>query len=135
MRVSILLVTHNNFGPLLLDTVVDTLGFCPLHTECLTIGQDSDPETQSARARELLAGFPSGGGVLILTDIFGATPCNLALRLKVEEPVRIVSGLNLPMLLRVFNYPTLDLDALAEKAVSGGRDGVMLVQPDQGTTQ
>lgn len=131
MRVSILLVTHNNFGRLLLDTVVDTLGFCPLHTECLTIGQDTDPDVQSERARELLAGFPSSSGVLILTDIYGATPCNLALRLKVDEPVRIVSGLNLPMLLRVFNYPTLDLDALTEKAVSGGRDGVMQVEPER----
>lgn len=135
MRVSILLVTHNNFGRLLLDTVVDTLGFCPLYTECLTIGQGSDPDTQSARARELLAGFPSGSGILILTDIFGATPCNLALQLKAEEPVRVVAGLNLPMLLRVFNYPKLDLDTLAAKAVSGGRDGVMLVQPEQGKMQ
>ncbi|MCK8516252.1 PTS fructose transporter subunit IIA [Methylonatrum kenyense] len=131
MRVSILLVTHNNFGRLLLDTVVDTLGFCPLYTECLTIAQDSDPDAQAERARELLAGLPRSSGVLILTDIYGATPCNLALRLQVAEAVRIVSGLNLPMLLRVFNYPNLDLDALTEKALSGGRDGVMLVESEQ----
>lgn len=134
MRVSILLVTHNGFGRNLLDTVVQTLGFCPLHTECLAIGQGCDIDLQTARARDLLASICGGGGVLILTDIYGATPSNLALRLEVEEPVRIVTGLNLPMLIRVFNYPTLGLEELARKALSGGRDGVMLIEPGTGST-
>jgi len=64
-------------------------------------------------------------GVLLLTDIYGATPSNIAMRFQDDEAkVMVVSGINLPMLVRVLNYPDLNINQLQEKALSGGRDGV-----------
>ena len=70
----------------------------------------------------------TGRGVLILTDIYGATPSNLAIKLL--EPGRIegIAGVNLPMLLRALTYREKDLETLVTKAVAGGRDGVMLMK-------
>ena len=66
-----------------------------------------------------------GQGVLILTDIYGSTPSNIACALSTKENVRIISGINLPMLIRVLNYPNLELDELVLKAISGGQEGIM----------
>jgi len=69
--------------------------------------------------------------VLKLTDQCGATPANIACRLASHPPpqkeVMVVAGLNLPMLMRVFNYPELRLIDIAERAMDGGRQGVMLM--------
>jgi PTS system ascorbate-specific IIA component len=67
-----------------------------------------------------------GHGVLILTDLYGSTPGNIAKNLLVDSGFKLVSGMNLPMLIRILNYPELDLEAMAEKAVSGGKDGILL---------
>ena len=69
----------------------------------------------------------TGDGVLILTDLCGATPSNIACRLSHLQHVKVVVGLNMPMLLRILNYPNLSLEEMAEKAVDGGRQGVMLL--------
>ena len=69
----------------------------------------------------------TGDGVLVLTDVCGATPSNIACRLVSLGRVMVVSGLNLPMLMRILNYPNLSLEELAERAVSGGRQGIMLL--------
>jgi PTS system ascorbate-specific IIA component len=67
-----------------------------------------------------------GAGVLVLTDIFGATPHNVAQQLACSKRgTTVLSGLNLPMLVRVFNYPQDDLDTLASKAAEGGSRGIM----------
>ena len=78
----------------------------------------------------ILDQLDEGDGVLVLTDAYGSTPSNIACRLGARRQVAVVTGLNLPMLLRVLNYPALPLDELKEKAVSGGRDGVLLVPGD-----
>ena len=62
---------------------------------------------------------------MILTDLFGSTPYNIAKVLHQETNIRMVSGLNLPMLIKVMNYPNLSLDELAQKAIKGGREGVI----------
>ena len=70
----------------------------------------------------------SGRGVLLLTDIFGATPANVALKLLQPGRVEGVSGVNLPMLLRALTYRDKDMETLVTKTVAGGRDGVMLMK-------
>jgi len=76
------------------------------------------------QVRIALQKLNSGQGVLILTDMYGATPSNIVSELL--DPSRVlVSGINLPMLVRVMNYPDLDLNDLAEKAISGGQDGIL----------
>ena len=71
-----------------------------------------------------------GGDVLILADAFGATPCNALQRLSAPDHVRVVSGVNVPMLWRALNYlerPGETLDKLADRAYEGGRQGIMHV--------
>jgi PTS system ascorbate-specific IIA component len=66
--------------------------------------------------------------VLLLTDAYGSTPSNIATCLAGEQPARVevVAGINLPMLVRIFNYPQLALSAMAQNAVEGGRRGIVI---------
>lgn len=128
MSVGILLVTHNGIGHELLTTARDTLGFCPVQTTCLNVLGDTNPEVLRGHADLLLKELDTGDGVLILTDAYGSTPSNIATTLAASKHYSVVSGVNLPMLLRVFNYPRLSLPELEEKALTGGQDGVILVE-------
>ena len=127
MTIGLMLVSHGPLGEVLLDIAVKNLSVCPLSTATLSIPLDVDPEALQERACRLIDELDSGDGVLVLTDIFGATPSNIACKLSRQRHVMVVAGLNLPMLMRVFNYPQLGLAELAERAVDGGRQGVMLM--------
>lgn len=128
MSVGLLVVSHNRIGDELLQTARGILGVCPLRTAALSVSQDSNVAAVVERGQALARRLDSGAGVLILTDAFGSTPSNVAVRLGEHTGMAVVSGVNLPMLLRVLNYPDLDLPGLLQKAVSGGRDGVLLVE-------
>jgi PTS system ascorbate-specific IIA component len=128
MSVGLLVVTHNRIGEELLAAAQGILGICPLNTSALAVSQDCDLQALGERGNRILARLDTGAGVLILTDAFGSTPSNLAVQLGARERTAVVSGVNLPMLLRVLNYPGLDLAGMQRKAVSGGRDGVLMVQ-------
>ncbi|WP_455202895.1 PTS sugar transporter subunit IIA [Kaarinaea lacus] len=125
MTVSVLLMTHENIGEVILQTVRRVLEVCPLQTQVLHVPFDSDPDQLQVDAQRMIESMDSGDGVLVLTDMFGATPSNIAHRLAAAEKVMVVTGLNLPMMIRVMNYPNLNLAELVEIAVSGGRDGVI----------
>ncbi|HEB66724.1 MAG TPA: PTS sugar transporter subunit IIA [Gammaproteobacteria bacterium] len=130
MRVGLLIITHGDIGQSLLDTAVAVLGTCPLQTRTLSVPMASDTEAVEAEARRHVAELDRGDGVLVLTDLFGSTPSNIACRLRADR-VAVVAGTNLPMLVRVLNYPELDLPSLVEKAVSGGQDGVVCCTPSR----
>ena len=143
-RVGILIIAHNAIGHQLLETATDMLDrSCP-HLRSLEVKQDDDPVKLLARARRLVSEIQQGVGVLVLTDMYGSTPSNIAHRLSegptlnhdeafaIETPtqarcdeVRVIAGINLPMLVRALNYAHLPLDELAIKALSGGRDGIL----------
>jgi mannose PTS system EIIA component len=125
VSVGILLVTHRPLAGNLLRIAAEILGQPPLGVACCEVINDTPPDAILTRCRHLAATIDQGEGVLVLTDLYGATPDNVARALADSSArARVVSGLNLPMLLRTLNYATLDLDGLAEKALSGGRDGV-----------
>jgi PTS system ascorbate-specific IIA component len=125
MSVGVLLITHGSVGAILLDTAHSILGSCPLPTAACAISlTDSATDIQSC-LQQTWQRINQGDGVLILTDLYGATPSNLACQLLCCGQTRLVSGVNLPMLLRVLNYPTLGLDELAVKASSGGEEGIV----------
>lgn len=125
MSIGLLIITHNQIGAELLDTAVNMLGYCPLLAETLAIRTDSNPDRVRARAAELTEELDQGDGVLVLTDMFGSTPSNIATSLRCTGRVTVVSGINLPMLVRVLNYPHLSLDSLTAKALTGGSDGIL----------
>jgi len=126
MKVGLLLITHNRIGAELLETATATLNGCPLPTGVLPVSHAADPEQLLVQARAQVARLHTGAGVLVLTDIYGSTPSNIATRLLDTEPVIVVSGVNLPMLIRVLNYAELALADLAKKAVSGGYEGIVV---------
>lgn len=124
MSVGLLIITHDEVGRALLNSAHVALADVPLPTEMISASRDCDPEQLLKQARAAVAALDNGRGVLVLTDLYGSTPSNIAARLLDSNRVRVVSGLNLPMLIRVLNYAQLDLNTLAEKAVSGGIDGI-----------
>lgn len=128
MNIGLLIITHGGIGQSLYDAVVSMLGSCPLNTEVLTITQDRDPEECIDIAKDMIKLLNNGGGVLVLTDMYGSTPSNIACALRDNKEVAIVTGVNLPMLVRILNYPDLKLEQLVQKALSAGREGVMSCQ-------
>jgi PTS system ascorbate-specific IIA component len=126
MAVGILLVTHPGIGPALIAVATRLLRQLPLKTEAFEISFDADPDALLPAASAAMRRVDDGQGVLVLTDLYGATPSNLAAQLaRLGTPVRRVSALNLPMLLRVMNYAELDLDELPAVAAAGARNGVI----------
>ena len=129
MSVGLLIITHGEIGRMLLHTATHMLGVCPLETRALKASFDCDPDAILATAIDYGRELDTGMGVLILTDMYGSTPSNIATRVQQHVSASVVSGVNLPMLVRVLNYPRLSLPELEEKALSGGRDGVLLCHP------
>lgn len=125
MTVNVLIISHDNVGEALLNAAINTLGFCPLTADNLPIHSDCDPDQMRELARQKLKALDEGEGVLVLTDIFGSTPSNISCMLAEDNNIRVISGLNLPMLIRVLNYPKLNLEEIVEKALSGGKEGIM----------
>jgi len=124
MTVGILLISHNQIGTELINTARQMLSCSPLLTKVISIGTSDKPEVITMQLNEELIGLDQGNGVLILTDMFGSTPSNIACTVSQRSNIRVISGLNLPMLIRVLNYPNLNLDELEIKALSGGQEGI-----------
>jgi len=131
MNSALLLITHGKLGRDMLDTVTTILGHCPLAVETLTVDNSCEPDQVYLEAAALCDRLDTGGGVLILTDLYGSTPSNIAGRLAESHNVLVVSGVNVPMLLRVLNYPDSQLAGLGEIAASGARNGVVITTRKQ----
>ena len=126
MPVGILLLTHEGVGTALLSAARRLLSPLPLATGVFEAAWDGGVDTQLPDASAALRRVDAGDGVLMLVDLYGATPSRLAAALAQRgTPARRVSGLCLPMLLRVQNYPDQDLDELARTAAAGARNGVI----------
>ncbi len=127
MAVGILLITHPGIGSALVEVATRLLRQLPLKTEAFELAFDADPGAALPLASAALRRVDGGEGVLVLTDLYGASPSNLAAQVaRLGTPVRRVSSLNLPMLLRVMNYAELPLDQLPAVAAAGARNGAIL---------
>ncbi|WP_372393976.1 PTS sugar transporter subunit IIA [Xanthomonas sp. NCPPB 3582] len=99
----------------------------PLKTEAFDVPFDADLDALLPQASSAMRRVDGGDGVLVMTDLYGASPSNLASRLaKLGTPVRRVSALSLPMLLRVMNYPEQGLQELPATAAAGTRNGAII---------
>lgn len=128
--VGILLITHNGLGDSLLDCVHHVTGSVPLHLKSLPVLADDDPQQKEEEGRTLIKLLDTGDGVLLLTDIFGATPSNIAHRLCRPGHVEGVAGVNLPMLLRMVCGTRMPLSDMAQRAVQGGQDCIVALNAD-----
>ncbi len=126
MSVGLLVITHEHLAENLVATARDMLGSERLRMEALSVAHQDDMDEMLTRARECCRTLDQGDGVLVLTDVYGSTPSNIANRLAENNAVIVITGVNLPMLIRVLNYPRLNLNQLSEKACSGGHDGIMI---------
>jgi len=130
MGVTLLLITHDNVGKSMLTAANNMMGGSPTHCKNLVIHQQMDIEQGYLQAKQLYSELEEGDGVLVITDIYGSTPSNIATRLLEQhsrEQIIVVTGLNLPMLVRVMNYAHLDLPQLAQKAGSCANDSIFVI--------
>lgn len=123
--IGILLITHGTFGESLIQNICHVLNKRPPLIGQLGVAAQDDPLDILPMAKLLLKEVDEGDGVLILTDILGATPANLALKLLEPGRVEGVAGVSLPMLLRALTYRKSGMETLLKKAISGGHDGVI----------
>ena len=129
--IGVLVITHGAIGETLLASAEQILGAKPLRAAALGVSRNDDPDAVFARARELAARLDDGAGLLVLADMYGATPCNVAARLLADGRVEGVAGVSLPMLVRVLARRDGSLAAAVQRALSGGAEGVVHMNADR----
>jgi PTS system ascorbate-specific IIA component len=123
--IGVLIVSHGNLGESLIQCATHVLGGPVPQLEQLNVTAKDDPGTVLATLREMVQRLNQGDGVLILSDIYGATPSNVVCRLLEPGKVEGVAGVNLPMLVRALTYRSEPLPIMVQKAISGGVEGVL----------
>jgi PTS system mannose-specific IIA component len=129
--IGVLIVSHGDIGTSLLTSASQILGEPPAQVATLSVWRADDIDDLVLRARELMESLDSGDGVLVLTDIFGATPGNVVSRLLEDGRIEGVSGVSLPMLLRVLTGRNGSLAAAVKRALSGGAEGLVHMNTDR----
>lgn len=123
--IGLFLITHSSYGESLIQCACHVLNRRPPQLAQLGVALQDDPLDLLPVARDMLAWVDKGDGVLVLTDIFGATPANIAMKLLKPGRIEGIAGVNLPMLLRALTYRDKGMETLITRAVAGGRDGVL----------
>lgn len=125
----ILIIAHAPLATALRECIAHIYGGCPARIGALDVLPDSDPAQVVAQANAEIERLREENGALVLTDMFGATPSNIAARLATVPDVRVLAGVNLPMLVRAVCYRATPLDILVEKALAGASKGVQTIGP------
>ena len=123
--IGILVIAHDTLGDSFVRAVTHVLGARPPQFDAMSVKGTDDPLDLVPAARALLAKLDTGEGVLVVTDIYGASPSNLARKLLAPGRVEAVAGVSLPMLVRALTYRGRGMETMVTKAISGGRDGVL----------
>lgn len=119
------MVAHGTLAESLVDGVSHILGQRPASLATLDFSSHADPDEWQHILQSKIATLDQGDGVLVMADVYGATPCNTLCRVLVPEHVEGITGANLPMLLNALNYrDTQSLSQLLERIVSGGRNSI-----------
>jgi PTS system ascorbate-specific IIA component len=122
----LLIIAHTPLAQAMRQGVLHVFPDAAASLVALDVPPDEPPEQTLARAQAALRGL-DGETALVLTDIFGATPCNVAQKLVDGVRSKLLTGVNLPMLLRAWTYRHESLDNLLARAVIGGTQGIMQV--------
>jgi PTS system ascorbate-specific IIA component len=125
----ILIIAHAPFASALRECVSHIYGGLPARIGVIDVSADCDPAQVVAFAHAEIDRLREENGALVLTDMFGATPANIACRLASIPDVRVLAGVNLPMLVRAVCYRATPLDVLVDKALAGATKGVQAVGP------
>ncbi|HMN63488.1 MAG TPA: PTS fructose transporter subunit IIA [Burkholderiaceae bacterium] len=122
--IGIMVVSHEPLGTALIHCTRHVYGRLPMQLAALDVIPDEDPEIAFAAGQELLARINDGSGALVLTDVYGATPSRVAMRLAVPGRVRVLAGVNLPMLLKAISNRRMPVDELCELLVASAREAI-----------
>jgi PTS system ascorbate-specific IIA component len=126
MTAGLLIIAHAPLASALRQSVLHVFSDSGPHVAALDVDSDLPFDQLLADARNAMASL-GASPTLVLTDVFGATPCNVAQKLVDGVHARLIAGVNLPMLLRAMTYRREPLDALVARAMAGGVQGVMQV--------
>ncbi|MDB5928056.1 MAG: fructose transporter subunit [Betaproteobacteria bacterium] len=127
--IGILIIAHGTLGESLIHCASHVLNKRPARLKQLGVTAQDDPLLLLPQARALVKELDAGSGVLILSDMYGGSPSNIAAKVLIPGRVEGVAGVNLPMLIRALTYRDKPLATLLMKAVSGGCEGVMRIPP------
>jgi PTS system mannose-specific IIA component len=125
----ILIIAHAPLASALRDCITHIYCGLPARIGAIDVTPDCSPLQLAESARAEVARLREQNGVLVLTDMFGATPANIAAQLASQPDVRVLAGVNLPMLVRAVCYRSTPLDTLAEKALAGAIKGAQFITP------
>ena len=128
--IGVLVLTHGATGEHMLATATQIVGKTPVRSAVIGVEPDADPKVVLEKARALAGQLDDGSGVLVLTDMYGATPGNVARALLADGRIEGVAGLSLPMLVRVLSGRNGGLAAAVQRALSGGAEGVLHMNED-----
>ena len=124
MTTRILIIAHAPLATALRECALHVFPDCTREVVAIDVPPNEAPEDTFASAQHLLEAEP-GQQILVLTDVIGATPSNVAQRLVQAHESSLIAGVNLPMLLRTVCYRHEDLEALTHRALEGGTQGVL----------
>lgn len=128
--IGILIIAHGTLGESLIHCASHVMGKRPDRLRQLGVTVHDDPDALLPQAQDLVKELEEGDGVLVLSDLYGATPCNIACKLLVSGRIEGIAGVNLPMLVRALSYRHESLEVLIERAISGGVGGVIHFTPE-----
>ncbi|MBX3663998.1 MAG: PTS sugar transporter subunit IIA [Burkholderiales bacterium] len=133
--IGILIISHGTLGESLVHCACHMLNKRPPKLRQLGVTAQDDPVLLVPQARKMVKELDEGQGVLVLTDMYGGSPSNIAAKLVIPGRVEAVAGVNLPMLIRALTYRDKTLSVMMTKAISGGCEGVLRVPPTFTTIQ
>ena len=128
--VGVLLITHGATGAALLAAAAHVLGMPQANVRAIAVDASDDAAALLAGAQRDVAAIDDGAGVLVFTDIYGATPSNIGARLLEPGHVEAVAGVNLPMLVRALAYRALPLEQVLVRAIEAGTRGQINIKED-----
>jgi PTS system mannose-specific IIA component len=128
--IGLLIAAHGNLGESLIQSATYVLGKRPEGLQAIDLMAYHDTDEMLKAAREQIDAIDLGNGVLVMADIYGATPCNTICKLLRPGRVEAVAGVNLPMLLKALTYRNEALNLLADRTASGGQSGVFHIRFD-----
>ena len=128
--IGVLVLTHGAAGEHMLATAKQIVGTTRARAAAMGVASDADPQAALESARSIAKQLDDGSGVLVLTDLYGATPANVAARLLADGRIEGIAGLSLPMLVRVLSGRDPTLAAAVQRALSGGAEGVLHMNRD-----
>lgn len=128
--VGVLIIAHSLLGEALVHCAEHILGRPIANLAHLAVNKGDDPAEVLLRARAQIERLEQGRGVILLTDIYGGTPSNIANRLIEAGRIEAIAGVSLPMLIRALTYSRESIETMVSKAITGGWEGVIYMLPD-----